>query len=113
MEKTALGATEVVDWTPFPTAADSIRALQARGYRVFAVEQATNRTWLHRWSWHADAPGVAVVFGHEVRGVSEEAMALCDGVIEIPQLGTKHSLNVSVSAGIVLWELLKQRAELP
>jgi tRNA G18 (ribose-2'-O)-methylase SpoU len=56
---------------------------------------------------------VAVVFGHEVRGVSEEAMALCDGVIEIPQLGTKHSLNVSVSAGIVLWELLKHRAELP
>jgi tRNA G18 (ribose-2'-O)-methylase SpoU len=113
MEKTALGATEVVDWTPFPTAADSIRALQARGYRVFAVEQATNRTWLHRWSWPADAQGVAVVFGHEVRGVSEEAMALCDGVIEIPQLGTKHSLNVSVSAGIVLWELLKHRAELP
>jgi len=113
MEKTALGATDVVEWHAHDRALDAINDLHARGYKVYAVEQATNRTWLHRWEWPTEAAGVGVVFGHEVRGVSEEALAACDGVIEIPQLGTKHSLNVSVSAGIVLWELVQKRGDLP
>lgn len=106
IQKTALGATESVAWSYYESAEDAVKHLQAGGYRVWAVEQASESTSLQTF---APPPGekTAVVFGNEVEGVAPEVMALCDGVLEIPQWGTKHSLNVSVAAGIVLWEIRK------
>ncbi len=108
LEKTALGATEVVDWVSCPSALAAVKDLQRQGYKVYGVEQSTERQWLQEFLWPLEATGVAVVFGHEVRGVDNEVLAACDGVLEIPQWGTKHSLNVSVSAGIVLWDLFQK-----
>lgn len=108
IHKTALGATETVEWKYFPAAAEALRALKERGYRIFAVEQVENSLSLQRFA--AQHSGLlAVVFGNEVSGVGEEALALCDGSVEIPQWGMKHSLNISVAAGIVLWELVRAR----
>lgn len=106
MDKTALGATESVVWKEFQLTSDSIKEARDKGFAVFAVEQTTDRIWLNDF----DASvynGVAIIMGHEVTGVDAHLLPLVDGCIEIPQLGTKHSLNVSVSAGIVLWELFK------
>lgn len=108
IDKTALGATESVPWKSFDTTVESVRELKAEGYEVYAVEQTTDREWLDNFEVSENAKGIAVVFGHEVTGVDEPVLAEVDGCIEIPQLGTKHSLNVSVSAGVVMWELFKQ-----
>ena len=110
IQKTALGATETVEWKYFATTAEAVRELQASGFGVYAVEQAEGSVLLPEFSAVHSGP-LAVVFGNEVNGVGEEALALCDGGIEIPQWGMKHSLNISIAAGIVLWELVRTRAE--
>lgn len=106
IQKTALGATESVDWSYYETTEEAVRHLREQGYRIWAVEQASGSTALQAF---APGPGekTAVVFGNEVEGVTPSVLAHCDGVLEIPQWGTKHSLNVSVAAGIVLWEIRK------
>ena len=109
IHKTALGATETVDWKYFGSAVGAIMDLRAAGYRVFAVEQTAESVVLQAFCPLNTGP-LAVVFGNEVDGVSEEALALCDGAIEIPQWGMKHSLNISIAAGIVLWEMVRGRA---
>ena len=109
IHKTALGATETVDWKYFPTAVEAVQLLKERGYRVFAVEQVENSLPLQEFSAQQASP-LAVVFGNEVSGVGENLLALCDGSVEIPQWGMKHSLNISVAAGIVLWELIRAGA---
>ena len=110
IQKTALGATETVEWRHSSSAADVVDGLKADGYSVWAVEQARGSVALQDWSPEGSAR-IALVFGNEVDGVQQEVMSRCDGCIEIPQLGTKHSLNVSVAAGIVLWELVRARIE--
>lgn len=112
IHKTALGATETVDWKYFGTTAEALRALKEEGYAVFAVEQTAGSVPLQEFSSKHSGP-LAVVFGNEVAGVGEEALALCDGSVEIPQMGMKHSLNISIAAGIVLWELVRGRVGAP
>lgn len=108
INKTALGATETVAWEYFPSTLEAVVALRQKGYGVYAVEQATDSYLLHRIDTDLDEK-IAVVFGNEVSGVDSEVLKHCDGCLEIPQLGMKHSLNVSVAAGIVLWELVRAR----
>jgi len=108
ISKTALGATESVNWEYTEKTTEAVKALQEKGYRVLAVEQTRNSTPLHKFKPSADEK-YALVFGHEINGVEQEVIDLCDGTIEIPQLGTKHSLNIAVSAGIVLWEFFRRR----
>jgi tRNA G18 (ribose-2'-O)-methylase SpoU len=106
IHKTALGATESVAWRYFEQVEESLKFLKSQGYLILAVEQAEPRTLLANWKPPADSK-IALVFGHEVNGVSDKALSLADECIEIPQFGTKHSLNVAISAGIVLWEVAK------
>lgn len=102
--KTSLGAEASVPWSEAATVREAITAYRARGYRVIALEQTTNSTPL-RELVPRNYPGILVVLGNEVRGVTPEALALVDEVVEIPQFGTKHSLNVAVAAGVVGWWL--------
>lgn len=106
IKKTALGAEESVDWQYFKTTAEAIEDLRGKGYKVFAVEQVDNSISLETISTDSMEKR-AFVFGNEVSGVEQEVIALCDGCIEIPQFGMKHSLNISVAAGIVLWEVVR------
>lgn len=105
--KTALGATDSVDWAHEQDVVRVVKDLKAQGYQVWAVEQAENSTSLEHFNLTKDSK-IALVFGNEVNGVSDAVMKEVDGAIEIPQFGTKHSLNVSVSLGITVWELFKQ-----
>lgn len=105
IHKTALGAEESVDWQYYKDTLDAVRALKADGYAVYAIEQAHNSVTLEHFAAHLPKGKLAVIFGHEVFGVQQEVIDLCDGCIEIPQYGTKHSLNVSVTAGIVLYRI--------
>ncbi len=107
IEKTALGATESVEWEYFDNTTDAIHKLRAAGYRIVAVEQTDKSIMLHEYRPQPNGK-TALVFGHEIMGISEEALALCDACIEIPQFGTKHSLNIAVSAGIVLWDFVSK-----
>ena len=107
IKKTALGAEETVTWKHFANAAEAIRSLKQNGYKIYAVEQALNSQRLQLVDFTSNEK-IAVIFGNEVTGVEQETILLCDGCIEIPQLGTKHSLNISVSAGIVVWDLFKK-----
>lgn len=104
IEKTALGATQSIDWVYYSDTIQAINKLKEQGYHIIAVEQAKNSVQLNNFKTLADKK-YALIFGNEVNGVSEEAMALIDECIEIPQFGTKHSFNIVVSAGIVLWDL--------
>jgi tRNA G18 (ribose-2'-O)-methylase SpoU len=106
ISKTALGATESVEWTYHESTLEAIRELRAQGYLILAVEQAEGSLMLHEIH-PAAGERYALVFGHEIHGVSQEVVDACDAVIEIPQHGTKHSLNIAVSAGIVLWEFFR------
>ncbi len=108
IHKTALGATETVAWQYFPEGIQALDQLRAEGYAIYAVEQTEGSRFLQEGGWETGEP-VALVFGNEVEGVSEAVLARCDGALEIPQLGSKHSLNVSVAAGIALWELVRNR----
>lgn len=107
IHKTALGATETVDWEHHKSVLEVIENVKKEGITVFAVEQVENSISLQDFETKGGKK-YALVFGNEVYGVSQEAVALCNGCIEIPQLGTKHSLNISVSAGIVVWDLFKK-----
>jgi len=104
IHKTALGATETVKWVYDLSTVEVVNRLKGIGYRVYAIEQAEGSVSLEKFD--VDVEKIAVVFGNEVDGVSNEVLSVCDGCIEIPQLGMKHSLNISVTAGIVLWELV-------
>ncbi|HEX4850656.1 MAG TPA: RNA methyltransferase [Puia sp.] len=106
IHKTALGATETVNWQYFSTTPEAIMHLKKEGYRVGAVEQVEKSIPLHEFSSDS-AEKLAIIFGNEVTGIDDEVLKLCDYFIEIPQWGMKHSLNVSVAAGIVLWELTR------
>lgn len=106
IHKTALGATETIDWIHLPTTLEAIQQLKDKGYKVFALEQAEGSIPLDQVKAENFFP-LAIVLGNEVEGVDAEVLKLCDGCIEIPQFGMKHSLNVSVAAGIVLWELVR------
>jgi len=108
INKTALGATETVNWNFYPTTVEAVQHLKENGYRVWALEQAIN-SWPLQKAGSIGAEKLAVVLGNEVEGVQQEVLALCDGCLEIPQFGMKHSLNVSVAAGMVLWELVRSR----
>ena len=102
--KTAIGATESVQWEYFEDTKEAVKQLKSEQVMVYAIEQASNSIDLREF---IPAERTAVIFGHEMDGVAQDVINLCDGCIEIHQEGTKHSLNVSVCAGIVLWELLK------
>lgn len=106
IHKTALGATETVPWKHFSRIQEALDAAEEAGYTIYAVEQTHNSTPLHELVEKNTTP-VALVFGNEVNGVGEEALGRSKGSIEIPQWGSKHSLNISVCAGIVLWEMVK------
>lgn len=103
MHKTALGAEMTVDWSYFKDTKDAVNELHASGYTVLAIEQCEGSCMLNDLQLDSDKK-YAIVMGNEVKGVKQEIVDMCDGCIEIPQYGTKHSLNVSVTAGIVLWE---------
>ena len=107
INKTALGATETVDWEYSENIIQLIENLQQQSVMVYAIEQVENAIYLQDFTLPENKK-VALIFGNEVKGVSQEAIKKCDGCIEIPQLGTKHSLNISVSAGIVIWDLFKK-----
>jgi len=107
IEKSALGATDSVQWHYFDKTTDALIKLKEAEYTIIAIEQAIESTPLNEAVFEENKK-TAFVFGNEVEGVSEEALKLCDSCIEIPQFGTKHSFNVSVSAGIVLWDFFRQ-----
>ena len=107
IKKTALGAEDSVAWKYIKKIEEAIEELRSNGYNVYAVEQAVDSWKLGSFAVEDDK--VAVIFGNEVTGVEQSTIQLCDGVIEIPQLGMKHSLNVATAAGVVLWELIRER----
>lgn len=106
--KTALGATETVKWKYFADSIEAVAYLREQGWEVWAVEQAEGSITLQDFQIPDNLP-LALVFGNEVQGVSEKVMARVQGAIEIPQFGAKHSLNIAVSIGIVLWEITRRR----
>ena len=108
IRKTALGAEETVEWKHFRTMEEALKELRAQGYSVWAAEQTSESKLLQEFSEEIKT-GMAVVFGNEVSGVESSTLALCDGSLEIPQLGMKHSLNIATAAGVVLWELIRTR----
>lgn len=124
IHKTALGAEESVEWQYHKETLDAVQALKNEGYTVYAVEQAHDSKTLEEAAWEVQrdkvqstrdkvqSTKVAVVLGHEVFGVQQEVVDACDGCIEIPQYGTKHSMNVSVTAGIVMYRLSEALREL-
>lgn len=105
--KSALGATETVQWEYANTTIKIINQLKQDGFYVVAIEQ-TNTSFQLQQFVTSDNKKVAIVFGHEMEGVNQEVINVCDAVVEIPQQGTKHSLNIAVCAGIVSWELFKK-----
>jgi len=105
IEKTALGATKSVSWQYFNSTTSAVEKLIAENYKVYAIEQVENSIFLNRFSIEKTEK-IALIFGNEVMGVEQEVIDICHGCIEIPQFGTKHSLNIAVSAGIVLWQTL-------
>lgn len=108
IDKTALGATETVNWKYFSYANDAVKELRENRYNIFAIEQVDKSISLEKFE-KVNTNKVALIFGNEVSGVESETISLSDGCIEIPQFGMKHSLNISVAAGIVLWEIVRTR----
>ena len=107
IHKTALGAEDVVDWKYYESTMDAVAELRSQGYKIYSIELCQGSIALQDF---VTAPGerYAVVFGNEVKGVQQDVVDASDGAIEIPQFGTKHSLNVSVTAGMVIWEFAKK-----
>lgn len=103
IEKTAIGATQSVEWIHYPETLDALHELKKEGYEIIAIEQADESIMLNTFKPEQDKK-YALIFGNEVNGVSDEVMAEIDKCIEIPQFGTKHSFNIVISAGIVLWD---------
>lgn len=110
IHKTALGAEDSVAWSYHEDTAECLRALKGQGYKVFAVEQVDDsvKLGIRNEDLGIEGQPVAIVLGNEIEGVQESLLPLCDGCLEIPQYGTKHSLNVSCAAAIVIWELFKE-----
>lgn len=106
IHKTALGAEDSVSWKYFPTAMEALQHLKKDGYEIYSVEQAHGSTMLQDFQPNADQK-YAVILGNEVKGVHQEVIDASDGCLEIPQFGTKHSMNVSVTAGIIIWHFAK------
>ncbi|MFD2564149.1 RNA methyltransferase [Aquimarina rubra] len=104
IQKTALGATETVDWEYTENTLELVTKLQSENIKIASIEQAENATMLNDFNPEADQT-YAIIFGNEVKGVQQEVVSSSDTVIEIPQYGSKHSLNISVSAGVVIWDL--------
>lgn len=107
IRKTALGASESVSWQQYTNSMDCIQALKAEGYHIISIEQAEHATMLNDFAPQQDGK-YALVFGNEVKGVEQEIVSASDTVIEIPQFGTKHSLNISVSSGVVIWDFFQK-----
>lgn len=107
INKTALGASESVKWKYFDNTKSAVLELKARNIALFAVEQTTSSSTLENLVFK-NKNGIALVFGNEVEGVSQKIIDLCDGSIEVPQFGSKHSLNISVCAGIVIWDIFSK-----
>lgn len=107
IHKTALGSELSVGWSYYPTTAECVDRLRTEGYQIIAIEQIEGATMLDKFSAKPNTK-YALVFGNEVEGVDQRIADMVDGAIEIPQVGTKHSLNVSVSAGVLMWELFRQ-----
>lgn len=106
IRKTAIGAEQSVEWQYEKQTINAVESLKQQGYLIVAVEQAVNSLSLNNLQT-INNEKIALIFGNEVNGVSQEIMDVCDQCVEIPQFGTKHSLNISVSAGIVIWEFFK------
>lgn len=106
IHKTALGAEDAVTWKYYVRTQDAVSDLKDAGYEVLAVEQVEGSTMLQNLRLQSDKK-YAIVLGNEVKGVQQEVVDMCDGCVEIPQFGTKHSLNVSVTAGILIWEFAR------
>jgi 23S rRNA (guanosine2251-2'-O)-methyltransferase len=111
IHKTALGATDSVDWKYFSSAIEAIQVLKNQGFKIIGVEQTTDSVSLQEANFKANEP-IAFVLGNEVEGISEEIVLMLDTCVEIPQWGTKHSLNVSVCTGIVLWDYLLKTGQI-
>lgn len=107
IHKTALGAEDTVEWRHFDNTMDAVRELKAQGYYIYSIEQCTGSTMLQTLQVPSSGK-YAVILGNEVKGVKQEVVDASDGCLEIPQFGTKHSLNVSTTAGMVIWEFAKQ-----
>ena len=107
IHKTALGSEQSVEWSYYPTTLECVAALREKGYRIIAIEQIEGATMLHNFQAERGAK-YALIFGNEVDGVDQAVADTVDGAIEIPQVGIKHSLNVSVSAGVLMWEMFRQ-----
>ncbi len=107
IHKTALGAEDSVEWHYFATTEEAVADLHAKGYFVYAIEQCEGSTMLQNLTLAADRK-YAVIMGNEVKGVKQSVIDMCDACLEIPQFGTKHSMNVSVTAGIVMWTFAHQ-----
>ena len=107
IHKTALGATDSVDWEYAENTLDVLKALKSNEVTTIAIEQAENSMKLNQFS-PSPRGRYAVVFGNEVKGVQQDVVNCCDMVLEIPQIGTKHSLNISVSCGVVLWDIFQK-----
>lgn len=105
IHKTALGATETVAWEHHAHTVEAVQILKQRGYHVWAVEQAEGSVYLHHFQPNFSYP-LAMVFGNEMQGVQQAVLDIVDGCLEIPQFGMKHSLNIAVSVGVVMWDLL-------
>ena len=110
IHKTALGAEDSVSWRHYESAMEAVAELKSRGVRVMAVEQCEGSTMLNNFT-PEEGRRYAVVLGNEVKGVRQDVVDACDGCLEIPQFGTKHSLNVSVTAGIVVWKFCEKVKE--
>ena len=110
IHKTALGAELSVAWSYYPTTLECVEKLRSEGYRILAVEQIENSTMLNTFRAE-EGVKYALIFGNEVEGVDQAVVDVVDGAIEIPQVGIKHSLNVSVSAGVLMWEMFRQIAK--
>ncbi|MCE7065571.1 RNA methyltransferase [Dyadobacter sp. CY326] len=106
--RSAIGAELSVDWEKYPETLEAVKQLKADGYKVLCVEQAEGSVLLQNFTPEPEKP-YAFVFGNEVEGVADDVIAASDGCLEIPQFGTKHSFNVSVSAGIVFWEFVRKK----
>ena len=107
IHKTALGAEDVVEWQYFESTDDAVAMLREQGYRIYSIEQCNGSIALQDFKTSANE-NYAVIMGNEVKGVQQSVVDASDGAIEIPQFGTKHSLNVSVTAGMVVWEFAKK-----
>lgn len=107
IKKTALGAEGTVEWKHFANATEAIKSLKENGFTVYAIEQAMNSQQLQTLQIKNNEK-IAVIFGNEVTGVEQDTILQCDGCIEIPQQGMKHSLNIATAAGIVLWEIVRK-----